>query len=349
LVSYTGLDRGFDSYSYRDKSEYFVDGWGDSLITKFRNHEFKEPWFLFIHLWELHEPRYIAKGFNNNKYGRNKYERALSGLDAKLGELFKYVDFNTTTVILHGDHGEKIIETMFYEYLYEFKKKYKPRVIFAEAIRKTFQPFRIDHEKLPDFAKRNYSPKKKPASNKALGHGFHLYDYAITTPLSITGNNGKFSKNRLISTQIRQIDIFPTLVEALDLHHNNNNFNIQGKSFVSLIKEENYEVLPAYFETWGRFFLTKKYWKAGLRTTKYKFIKTVYNNKAHEELYDLETDPWERKNIIKFQPHIVNVLRKQLSEIRKDDAGEIKLVGQKMTEEEEKLLNMRLKELGYVD
>ncbi len=352
LVSNAGLDRGFDRYCYRLQKELFIHKWGDALIAKFKNNEFKEPWFIFIHLWELHEPRYIFDGFNNNKFGKNKYERALSGLDARLGELFRHLNFETTTVIFSADHGEKIPETIFDDKVYEYKNRIGKLSwhIFTGIIRKTYKLFRIGYEKLPDFAKHKPFPNPaikslKPA--RQAGHGSHIYDSAVVIPLIIVGNRDSFPKNRLITNQVRQIDILPTLIEALNLHIDNN-FNIHGQSLLPLIKGLHFEELPAYCEACGAVLGVEKYWKVGLRTSKYKFIYRPYHSDKHEELYDLENDPLERKNIIKFQPQIAKALKEQLFKIRREDSEGLKLVGQKMSSQEEKLVSQRLKDLGYI-
>ena len=53
LSPITGLDRGFDEYEYRTKETYLSDGWGENLRRKFRQRELREPWFVFLHLWEI--------------------------------------------------------------------------------------------------------------------------------------------------------------------------------------------------------------------------------------------------------------------------------------------------------
>lgn len=352
LVPYAGIDRGFDNYCCRDKKEYFIDKWGDGLIQKFKDGHFKEPWFIFLHLWELHDPRRIANGFNNARFGKNRYERALSGLDVKLGELFKCMNKNTA-IIIHGDHGEKIIETMLVEYLYDLKQIAKKtadrmKITIAGITRKAFKLLGINGEKLPEFAKQNYSPKlKRPARFRLFGHGFHVYDSALVIPLIISGDNGKFPKNMVISTQVRQVDIFPTLIDGFELR-TITPLNSHGQSLSPLLRGEKFNELPAYSEACGKVLADKKYWKISLRTNKYKFICRPYHTDKKEELYNLESDPLEKNNIIQSQGEIANALKKQLLEIRKSDLKEIELRGQIMNTEEDNLLTSRLKELGYL-
>ena len=94
------------SVSVPSRSNNMYSSWYDDLLTRFANKEFQEPYFIFIHFFELHQPRLLAKEYNTANFGDNKYERALSSLDAQLGKLLNLVD-DKTLIILHGDHGEK--------------------------------------------------------------------------------------------------------------------------------------------------------------------------------------------------------------------------------------------------
>ncbi len=105
LSPLTGLDRGFDEYHYRTENVYLSDQWGEDLKRMFRKKAFREPWFIFLHLWEVHRPRKVQESFNSRRYGADPYERSVSSLDPELGRLLDVVGEDTVT-ILHGDHGE---------------------------------------------------------------------------------------------------------------------------------------------------------------------------------------------------------------------------------------------------
>ena len=59
----SGLDRGFAEYSTRVASVYLSDDWGRELIARLGEKRVPEPWFLFLHLWELHSPRKSCRRF----------------------------------------------------------------------------------------------------------------------------------------------------------------------------------------------------------------------------------------------------------------------------------------------
>lgn len=106
LLPEMGLARGFHQYEYRAPCDYLHTSWGDQLFERLKGGHYKPPWFLMLHLWELHENRYIAPEFNRPEFGRDGYERAISSLDAQLGRLFAALP-EPTLVAFTGDHGEK--------------------------------------------------------------------------------------------------------------------------------------------------------------------------------------------------------------------------------------------------
>src|SRR5690606_33823490 len=55
----SGLDRGFAEYTVRPASVYLSDDWGRDLVARLAPGALRAPWFLFLHLWELHSPRKV--------------------------------------------------------------------------------------------------------------------------------------------------------------------------------------------------------------------------------------------------------------------------------------------------
>lgn len=106
LLPELGLDRGFDRYEYRAPSDYLHTSWGDHLIQHLRDGYYRKPWFLMLHLWELHLPRQKTPKTHRSGNERNDYENAVSALDAELGRIFNALD-KETLIVFTGDHGEK--------------------------------------------------------------------------------------------------------------------------------------------------------------------------------------------------------------------------------------------------
>ena len=103
----SGLDRGFDEYGCRKIRTYLSDEWGEEPGRKFRRRELREPWFAFVHFWEISfYPIKVGKEFDSKRFGNDLYERGVSSLDADLMRLLELVG-DDTIIIVHGDHGRK--------------------------------------------------------------------------------------------------------------------------------------------------------------------------------------------------------------------------------------------------
>ena len=285
LMPAIGLDRGFDYYHFREESMTVYSEWYDKLLSRLGNSDFKEPYFLFIHFFELHLPRWTSTEYDKRYFGKTRYERALSGLDNHLGELLTRVD-DDTLIIIHADHGEKISET----------------------ITKQMSP------KLGRYLWRLNKIRAKTRHDLyRVGHGFHVYDYLVRVPLIFVGRE-ILPQNKWVSDQVRQVDIFPTIVETLDLR--NRDLRIDGRSLLPLIKGQTLPELPAYCEACGAKLTDKTKWLAGLRTPKYKYVFSPYASDPADELYDLAKDPNEKKSIISKKPEIARELKLKLQDIR---------------------------------
>ena len=115
-----------------------------------------------------------------------------------------------------------------------------------------------------------------------LGHGgkfrAQLYEEVIHVPLIISGHN---KKGITIDRQVQLLGLAPTICELINIQSPPHFF---GKSFFAKTQEKgmiaNSSACIAY------------------RTKKYKFIINKLDNKE-KELYDLENDPEEKRNIYK--------------------------------------------------
>src|SRR5512137_533054 len=59
LIPDIGLDRGFEGYEYRAPRDYLHTAWGDEWTARLRRGGYRSPWFILLHLWELHLPRQV--------------------------------------------------------------------------------------------------------------------------------------------------------------------------------------------------------------------------------------------------------------------------------------------------
>ena len=314
LSPITGLDRGFDEYEYRTKETYLSDGWGETLRRKFKQRELREPWFAFLHLWELHKPRKVAQGFDSKRFGSDLYERAVSSLDPELERLLELVG-DDTIIVLHGDHGENR-EVVRQSLLFHFYHRLKRRFSYPVDL-------------------RYYK----------IGHGFHVYDVLIRVPLLFAGRD-IFPAGKVIANQVRQIDFAPTLLDALGLDLP---VPVHGQSLVPLLKGESVPEIAAHVAASGEMLDGPKNWRVGIRTAEWKYIFAPQNPDIPEELYHLLTDPHERRNLTKSRGPRAEELRRELLEII---AGTYYVndvtSGDEMSDDEKRVMEERLKQLGYL-
>lgn len=323
LLPESGLSRGFDEYQYRDVAHDVYSQWGECLVKKFKNKEFKEPWFVFIHFWEMHYPRRIPDESESTVHffrsvDRSLYETALTYLDMYFKRLLKNFD-EDTIILLHADHGEKIAETLLQKYLLGF-------------------------ENLLWFFKKRLGLRKEGEILPTVGHGFHVKEYLVRVPLIFVGK-GVFPENKMISDQVSQIDVFPTLVDALGLS-TSDEIRFQGRSLMPLIRNERMPEIPIFSEACGHHLGDKKRWFVGIRTSKYKFYYSPYNDKFSEQLYDLDNDPAEKRNIINEKRDIAQKL-KEIFEISRKKA-EKKWKKHVYSSDEKKKIEEKLRRLGYI-
>lgn len=71
-------------------------------------------------------------------------------------------------------------------------------------------------------------------------------------------------------------------------------------------------------EACGAVLEDKKYWRAGVRTEKYKYVWGPHNKDIPEELFDLKEDPEEKKNTAKDNPELAKKLRQWGEKIREE-------------------------------
>jgi len=173
-----------------------------------------------------------------------------------------------------------------------------------------------------------------------MGHGYGLYDILVRVPFVL--HNKDLILSGETETQIRQIDMLPTVADAVGIPSPK---KISGKSAFPMMSNKDTESRDAYMEAIGIVLPRKDDWIAALRIdNKYKFIYAPFREDFEEELYDLEKDPNERKNIASKNPELIGVFRKKIEDLKTTE-----MVGEKINEDDEKQARERLKALGYMD
>ena len=168
-----------------------------------------------------------------------------------------------------------------------------------------------------------------------MTHGVFLYDSTTHVPLIIAGPD--VFPGKVISDQVRSIDVMPTVIEFL---HLSPGVEVQGVSLWPLIREgrrvpSNY----AYLETlYPRTYMGWSELRA-MRTDSWKLIVA-----PHPELYNLERDPQETNNLIAQYPADASQLQKKLWEVAGEQNKQEKVASGSLDPKTRR----ELESLGYV-
>lgn len=332
-----------DAYVYDKRESWLqlVGGIGNQIVNRLEN-GLKEPWLYFIHLMDLHSPFYLPPQFNSEKYGKTRYDRMVSAIDEWIGKFVKKIDLQKTMFILTADHGDYIpvIEEEPKETkIHSILKKGKQAAPKLEPIGlKLFTSINSIKKSL------KYSQLKKKLTEDEMRTldtrgQWHLYDELVRIPLLFSGFG--ITRPQIIHNQVRQVDIFPTLVDLLDLPSIQ---TTEGISLRPIIENKPTEEMLAYIETGSRD--PKKFGNIiGIRTPNYKYLRSRHDPKEHVSLFDLKMDPFEKNNIAQTHKEIVQKMENMLENIKK---YQLHQKPKDISEDEYKKTEEELRKLGYL-
>lgn len=272
LVAETELDRGFDTYVCRDPEEDAFSPWFETTIERLSGME--TPFFSYLHFWEIHSEISVPDEFDKEQYGSIPYARALSALDRKLETLYEELPADTLFV-LTGDHGESITTR---------------NNLVASALKEIRDKVRwdwgVDTRAVERRINRLLSGRRYDIPDHYLedGHGDNLYDFTTNVPFVLDGPDVPAST---VDVQVRQIDVFPTILDYLDVDPPES--TIDG---ASLLPPAAVEDRIAYTRGCGEALRGERNWMRAVRYNGEKYIEWTERDWS-PELYQLETDPWQ--------------------------------------------------------
>jgi len=176
----------------------------------------------------------------------------------------------------------------------------------------------------------------------SLQHGYHIYDYLQRVPV-VFHRKGLVEEGKRIETELRQIDLLPTLIDMLELDAPADGFD--GASYLLHMKNGGGKNRTIYLEARGGAQAEKVFLIRGMRHDNLKIAFAPHEKKAPIEYYDLGNDPQEIKNLSAEQNEKVNALRDKADGIASTfTAGTgVKLSAKEIVE------NVKiLKSLGYM-
>ena len=332
LVKEAGLDRGFDTYRWRDRTEYLDAGFGDHLRDVLRT--LPAPWFLVVHLWEAHMPYRVPADFSGTRHGATDYDRALAAQDRELRALLDAVDLAQTTAVLCGDHGERLAEDW----------ALRRRLGAADAaLLDTWQRFPksdpFDFEGWFRHVTREHGTTfARIYAHNVLGHGFHLTDDLVRTPLVIVDPRCPAGSKR---TELRsQLDLFPTLLDLAGVPE-----TAHGIGARSFLRAKPPEAVYVEANGSGGKQLAARCILRGARTERFKYWRMEAEGAKHRVLWDLEADPRETHDVSACFPDVTDALDARVTRwMERGPAGD----AHPLSEADEATLASTLRSLGYL-
>jgi len=167
---------------------------------------------------------------------------------------------------------------------------------------------------------------------------WHLYDELIRIPLVFSGFG---MSNKKISAQVRQVDMFPTIVDLLGIP---NLYNMDGKNLTPIIEGKTHDESVAYIETGSRD-PNRLGNIIGIRTTQYKYLRSRDVPDSHVSLFDLQSDPLEKTNLAKLKPKIAQEMESLLLQLL---GNSVQKDLKQLDDEETKKIQEELRKLGYL-
>lgn len=336
-----------------DRFQHLSEGLGTKIFSQLSTLPTTEPWLYFLHVNDIHFPIIPPKEFDDSEFGESKYDRTLSSIDFWLGKIFEKVDLSTTLVVITADHGSYVPSVKIGDKWINFetdgsKQKFATKIgnkipSFLEPV-KTKIFFTVEKYRKKTKEKKSQELFLTPYQKRSLffqrGDIDHfLYDERIKVPLLFLGYGIKSQK--IISDQVRTIDIFPTIFDILKLKVHND--NVDGRSLFPLIDGKSLEELPAFIVS-SPLIDVESNDVIGLRTSRYKYFRDKDDSNKRVHLFDLQKDPFEENNISKDNPSVIEDMEKLI--VQKQ--SESKSLNSDYSEDELKNIEKELKRMGYI-
>ena len=332
--------------------EDFNNSVGEKITDFLESNTMKEPWFYYIHSHDLHPHKItVPKEFDDEKFGKNKYEKVISSMDVWIRNIINKIDLSKTLVVITSDHGIHYpINEQGYSY---FEPKFETELNIGKKI--------MPHSTHKVGAKMIVSLRNKvrdlrlEKANKGLSPyeirsrrphvTLSIFDESIRIPLLFVGYNTP--DHKIISQQVSGVDIFPTIFEIVGIDYAQ---KMDGRSLITLFKDMEFEEKPIYLHTNPHVKITSDD-KVGIRTPEFKYFRLLdgIQDKNVEDvyLYDLKNDPFENNNLAKSNPNKVKEMENILQTMSK--SPEPSTNESELTKVEEEKIESQLKKLGYIE
>ena len=130
---------------------------------------------------------------------------------------------------------------------------------------------------------------------------------------------------------------------------NTSNYGKRGRDLMPIIKNDNFDEVPAYIETATNSIKTQSNNTIGIRTSEYKYFRDRNEKTKNVHLYDLINDPLEEYNILEKNEDIIKKMESILVGILQGDSFQHSQSDEEFEEEKANVIESELKRLGYIN
>ena len=381
LISYLGFEKIFrKNLEAYDRTSTLYNGLGEKIVERIRSHTMSEPWFYYLHLFDLvwispnarFNPNDGPDEISNDKFGINQYERIFSVMDIWLGRILHNLDLKNTLIVLTADHGTDVgVYTPTMEQKDKNYQKLRANAAgtnvsmmqgIASKLPKQILPFRqklankytVKKEEnlknktqaeVEKIEKLELSPYEKRLMKFSVLPIQNMYDERCRVPLIFSGYN--IPSGVLISEQVRSVDIFSTISDIIGL--NNIDENKRGRSLLPLMQGKHLDELPVYIESAINAAKGMSDNTIGIRTSEFKYFRDKNDATKNVHLYDLRKDQLEENNIANNKNDVVIKMEKILLEILKNGNPKERKSYEEIDDEQSEIIESELKKLGYIN
>lgn len=322
----TGLDRGFDVYD----DEIAKDSHRDGRLTVARAVEWlkrRTPdrrFFLFVHLYDAHAP-YLPAG--------------------RYAHLYRSTEPGPRLTHVQPGHVVSDRNGVQQLHLNGYVDRYDATIRYADDALAALLP----HLDLESTAVVVIADHGETLGERwhMLDHGAAVFDEQIRIPLIVVAFG--FAPRR-VESSVETVDLLPTLLELLGVPIGD--LPVQGRNLVPsmLGRHASGERFvfssarcdPTRLEDRG-YELAKDLQIVTIRSPQWKLITYPGVEREYVELYDIEADPGERRNVADDTPLLVKSLLARLHEWNESPRATVP------TPDVPPDVRERLRQLGYID
>ncbi|NQS89326.1 sulfatase [Patescibacteria group bacterium] len=301
---------GYDEYLYssvvkgKDRSiRVTADDINGNLLPLLKRIK-NENFFLFVHYWDPHGPYVPPEKFQKFMTTKKTEEEMLKEM------VFQGKDLSWEDFVRSESEKENL----------EVRAKYDGEIAYVDdrldQVFKLMQKLGLDKNTVVIIISDH---GESFGIHNTMGHA-GLHDTVIRVPLIFHGSGIPVGK--VINALARQVDVVPTVLDFTGIDFKEP-YPLSGMSLKPLIMGETSETVEAIYAAE----CTQQKTRA-IRTKKWKFIKAMEDESRvdglpSKELYDLENDPWEEKNLVKQKPDVAQDLEKKMDAWVKEECQKV--------------------------